>query len=253
MAVEETDDILVVCRNPGSDCALVFPGGGELALNMTIGYPTPEAIASTILNQINTASMPFHPIFEVLEILKALLDCVESVKDGVTQANPITVLVGLAECLPNLIEKLMGVVKLLPVYSLGATLRGMVCAILQAVDAVASMVEAVKRSSIKLEPMGIAVAKLNDVELERVYHTTAGRICKQYKYAGTLLGQLSLIFDIVVQFGSLAGVEIPAPDFSVMSGPVVNLNSDALDEISSTLNALRSALQQVYTVLEKLP
>lgn len=239
----------VTCSYPETPCVLILPGGGELALNLVLDYPTPMGIATQIMASINTATAPMNALFRILEALNAALQCAVGVKDGVTHANPIEVLVSLGECLPNLIDKLSKLIPLVPPISTIAMLRGIVCSILQVLSAIESMIDTIRRSALRIEPMKNAIPILKDDRLVAIYNDGLWRICRVYRHTANLLGTLAVIWETVMLCGQLANVKIPAIDFGFMWGPTVDLRIEALDEAYNKVAKARQLVEAIYRVL----
>src|SRR5690606_13640946 len=60
--------------------------------------------------QLNSVLAPMTPFFNMLDVVKALVDCVQAIPDCLVPPDPTP----LAQCLPTLLEKLQKLLEMLP-------------------------------------------------------------------------------------------------------------------------------------------
>lgn len=95
-----------------------FPGGAEICFNFgRIPSDDGEAIRA-LLAQVNTALAPLAPIFNIVDAIVAVFECVSAVPDAIVELDPVA----LFECAPNMAEKVAKLATLVPQVALPAML-----------------------------------------------------------------------------------------------------------------------------------
>lgn len=112
------DDLRVFCIDIDSssgDWCISFPGGAELCLQLPDAIPpNPDKIARQLFAQLNTALAPMTPIFNIIDAVQAIFDCLKAV----ATLDPQEII----SCLPGLAEKVSALLSILPQYSIPAML-----------------------------------------------------------------------------------------------------------------------------------
>lgn len=93
------------------DLPIHFPGGAQLVPHLEGLPPSLFAMAQHMLGQANAALAPLNPIFDVIETIVALKDCITAIKDAL---GPPPDPSKMAECLPDLAAKVEVLLALLP-------------------------------------------------------------------------------------------------------------------------------------------
>lgn len=92
-----------------------YPVGQELCVSLpSINIPDPSELVAQFFAQINTALAPLGPIFNIIDAVVALFECVKAIPKAITELNPVP----LIECIPTLAEAINKLIGLIPVLSL---------------------------------------------------------------------------------------------------------------------------------------
>ena len=109
------DDLRALCIDVDSssgDWCVAFPGG-ELCMTLPDAVPpNADKIAKQMFAQLNTALTPLNPIFNIIDAVQAVFNCLEAF----ATLDPQEIL----DCLPGLAEKVNALLALLPQYSIPA-------------------------------------------------------------------------------------------------------------------------------------
>lgn len=103
---------------PNGKC-ITLPGGMEICAN--IPSTTPLSLydyAQGLLGQLNTALGPLQPVFNILDAVIAIFDCIKAI----STLDPSKIV----ECIPDLAAKIMELLKLIPQLSLPIMIRDFV-------------------------------------------------------------------------------------------------------------------------------
>lgn len=94
-----------------------FPGGAEICFTLpNIPGSDGEALRG-LLAQVNSALAPLAPIFNIIDAIIAVFNCVSAVPDAIANLDPIA----LFECVPDMAEKIAALAQLIPQLSIPAT------------------------------------------------------------------------------------------------------------------------------------
>ncbi len=206
-------------------CVALFPGGATLE-------------APDLLELMQPALAPLMPLFDVLEAVVAIKNCIEAIPDAITQVSPQPIL----DCLPTLAQRVAKLLRLLPQVSLPVL-------IVQIIDCIAGRLREVRaflvRLKLQAERLAAVVeraAELDDPNLSGIAACGSERLgvilsneMKGLVVVGRLLGLLVTLF-------SLIGVDVDVPDLSALTGAPLDTAIEPLDAILAQLDTLRAAV-----------
>ena len=105
----------ISCIVPPVPGCLNLPGGASLCVSLpSLTIPTASEYARQLFAQVNSALTPLLPAFAIMDVVKALGDCVQAIPDAIVKLDPV----GLIECAPALIERLAKVASMFPPLSI---------------------------------------------------------------------------------------------------------------------------------------
>ena len=176
---------------------------------------------------IQPALTPLVPIFNVVDTVVALFNCMKAVMT----LNPKTI----AECIPDLAEKIGKLLKLIPQLSLPLMIIGLIDLV---IDVLSQTRDELVHLQGRMEQMTRMVARgmeLDDQGLLRIAACHEENIKREARNIGKNLASLGRLFGIINLFlGMIGGPQIP--DLSSLSGK-------PLDEVIEPLDALIDALK----------
>jgi hypothetical protein len=104
----------VVTVTPRSIC-LRYPVGQELCVSIpSVTIPDPSELLAQIFAQINAALAPLQPIFNIIDAVVAVFECVKAIPQAITELNPVP----LIQCIPGLAEAINKLIAMIPLLSL---------------------------------------------------------------------------------------------------------------------------------------
>ena len=124
---------LVACdvAYPPRACCIPLPGG----LEVCVLYPSIEATELEVLvqlfAQVNAALAPFAPLFNVLDVILAIVECIKALPKSILPPNPVPIV----QCLVKLIEVVLNLLKLIPPFSLLFTVAALLDCLLLLISA----------------------------------------------------------------------------------------------------------------------
>lgn len=118
-------DLSVLCigldTGPGQLC-ITMPGGAQICAYYGLETGDYGDITRGLLAQLNTALAPLTPFFQTVDVIKQTIDCLMAIPDCITSLNPQP----LAQCIPDLVEKLQKLLALIPQLSVPVMVRDII-------------------------------------------------------------------------------------------------------------------------------
>jgi len=106
---------------------ITFPGGATLSQVLAAGSEIPDPIDSVtnLLAQANAGLAPRVPVFNIIDAVIAVFNCIKAIPDSLGPPPDPT---KLAECIPDLAEKVDALLKLIPQLSVPLLVVGIIVA-----------------------------------------------------------------------------------------------------------------------------
>ena len=234
MSLPEIDELCRVIDSFPDDLCIVFPGGAELCAQLDSLPPSLYQSAIGMLGQANAALAPLQPIFSIIEAIVALVECVQAIPDAL---GPPPDPSGLIDCVPNLVEKLQALLKLLPQLSLPIMIKGFIDTIAAALGGAIGELEAILAM---LERITTAKSIPNPALLAAID-------CEEQSVAVELdnlrrsFGAVNSIIELINALGSAIGLpEIPT------IGAIG-------DELEPVIDALRDIVDLLGDISDAIP
>lgn len=105
---------LEVVATPRELCVR-FPVGNEVCVSLPqVNNADPSELLQALFGAVNSALTPLNPIFNIIDAVIAVFDCIKAIPKAITQLNPVPLL----ECIPNLADAIGKLLQLIPQLSL---------------------------------------------------------------------------------------------------------------------------------------
>jgi hypothetical protein len=220
------------------DLCVTFPGGAEMCVQLpSVSIPDPSELSKQLMAQANAALAPLVPIFNIIDVVMALFNCVKAIPDAL---GPPPDPSKLAKCMPELAQKAAKLLKLVPQLSVPLMVVGLIDVLLAFLEGMRNQLKAVVDAQVKIAQAATRAAELGNVQLTTIVDCANANIEAQMKNLGESAAPVNRLIAIINMFMQLAGLP-PLPDLS-------NLGSDAqqalsgLDAVVNTLKQARSAI-----------
>jgi hypothetical protein len=220
---------------------IVFPGGAALSQVLAAGSEIPSGLdaATNLLAQASPAMAPLMPIFNIIDAVLALVECVQAVPDALgpppDPAKMIEALSGLAEKLPKLLD-------LLPQVATPRMVIGMLDTLIDFLEGLRDQIEAIL---LQAERTRAARAKAEDLGDENLLHIAGCAEAQgqaQFQAMADALAPMNTLGSGLSLFLGLLGLpEVPALD------GLINIeNPEAgfvrIDDLVNLLRSIRDAV-----------
>jgi hypothetical protein len=218
--------------------SITFPGGAELSVQLpTVSIPDPTELSKQLMAQANAALMPLVPIFNIMDVVLALFQCVKAIPDSLGPPPDPT---KLAECIPDLAAKANKLLKLIPQLSIPLMIVGLIDVLIAFLEGIRGQLKAIIDAQVRIAQAAARAAELGNAKLQLVVDCANANIDAQMKSIGEGAAPVNRLIGVINLFMEFAGLP-KLPDLA-------NLGTDAqaalepLDLIVDQLKTARSAI-----------
>jgi hypothetical protein len=210
----------------GDPFAVTLPGGIEIE-----DY--------NIMKAIQPALAPLMPLFEIIDVVVALYNCLKAIPDCFGPPPDPTALVN---CLPDLAKKLMKLLSLIPMLSLPITVAHLIDLVIAGLREVKEKLQFLQDQLGQIERSIQHGRNLNDAGLTAILACAQGNVNQEAQNLGKSLASLGKLLAIIGIFmNMIGGPQVP---------DLAHLNGAPLAEIIAPLDDL---VQVLMTVREAIP
>lgn len=204
---------------------LTLPGGVEI-----------EHI--NLLDLIQPALAPLVPLFNIVDTIVALFNCIKAIPDTLGPPPDPT---ALAECVPELAEKVSQLLKLIPMLSLPLMIVGLIDLV---INTLAQARDVLVHLQIQMEQILNAIDRatdLDDAGLMAIIQCAQANVAQEAANVGKMLASLGKLIGLINLFmGMIGGPKIP--DLSDLAGQPLDDVIEPLDAIIEVLTTARDAV-----------
>lgn len=119
MPLPDLRDVCLDVDVVSGEVCITMPGGSEICATLPdLVPPTQDKFIRQLFGQVNSALAPLQPVFNVIDTVVAIFECIKAI----STLNPEKIV----NCIPNLAEKVDGLLKLIPQLSLVALVGGLI-------------------------------------------------------------------------------------------------------------------------------
>lgn len=212
-----------------------FPGGATL-ISQTGLPPSLLENARSMLGQVNTAIAPLNPIFDIIEAIVAIQNCIKAIPDAL---GPPPDPSKLGRCIPDLVKRIEALIGLLPPASVLLMIGEMLDTVIAMLRGTINELRAVLRLIDKVtraETLGARIPALLTVANCGRESAAAGM-----SNIGRALGALNPVLGVLNGLLGLAGLEpVPIMQGGVPGNPEALI--DHLDAFATVLADFRSTI-----------
>lgn len=196
------------------------------------GGVTMESI--NLMEQIQPALTPLVPLFNIIDTVVAIFNCVKAIPDTLGPPPDPTVL---AACIPELAEKVNALLKLIPQLSLPYTIIGIIDLVLDTLRQARSQLLQLQAQIQQITGAIDRATELEDAGLMAITSCAEANVAQEAANVGKSLASIGKLIGILNLFLGMIGAP-EVPDLS-------NLADVPLDEAIEPLDAIVEQLQAV--------
>jgi hypothetical protein len=204
---------------------LTLPGGIEI-----------ERI--NLMEVIQPALTPLVPIFDIIDTLVAIVNCVKAIPDALGPPPDPTVF---AACLPDLAEKLDKLLRLLPQLCLPLLLVRLIDLLIDALRQARSLLVHLQQQMVQILNTIDRAANLDDAGLMAIAQCAQANVAQEAANVGKALASLGRLIGLINLFmGMVGGPEVP--DLSDLAGRPLDEVVPLIDVLVEQLETARAAV-----------
>jgi hypothetical protein len=250
MAIELLPDLQSKCialtTGLGEVC-IELPGGVKLCASASVEFGDPNAIIREILAQANTALAPLTPFFNMIDVFKAVMDCITAIPDSILTLNPQPIV----ECITNLTKAVDKLLALIPALSIPILAKSLLDAIILGLQGIRSKLLTMIRQMEKILASATRAAETGNFQLQLVVDCANGNMDAQLENMNASMAPLNRLIGILNVLLELAGLPcVPAlGTFAEVSEAILA----PLDAAIELLEQIKAAIPSLDLVLPALP
>jgi hypothetical protein len=236
MPLPDLSEVCIDLKVTPQELCITFPGGAEMCVQIP-GVPDPTDVSKQLLAQANAALAPLVPVFNIIDAILALFKCVKAIPDSLGPPPDPT---KLAECIPDLAEKIDKLLKLIPQLSIPVLIAGLIDVLLFYLEGLRGQLQAIIAAQVRIAAAATRAAELGNVQLRTVVDCATGAMDAYLQNLNESMKPLNRLVGLLNLFLQLAGLP-PIPDLA-------NLGDDAeaalapLDAVIDSLKTVRAGL-----------
>jgi hypothetical protein len=209
----------------GDPFALTLPGGLEIQ-----DYNLMKAIQPLLA--------PLIPLFNIIDAVVALFNCLKAIPDCFGPPPDPTALV---HCLPDLAEKIMKLLSLIPILSLPITVAHLVDLVIAALREVKEMLQNLEGQMKQIERSIEHGRNLNDAGLTAILSCAQANVQQEATNTGKQLASLGKLLTLIGIFMEMIGGP-KVPDLAHMNGLPLSEVLAPIDDLVTVLMTIRAAI-----------
>lgn len=191
-----------------------------------------------LMEIIQPALTPLVPIFDIIDTIVALFNCVKAIPDSLGPPPDPT---ALAACLPDLAEKVSKLLKLIPQLSLPLLIVRLIDLVIDTLRQARSELMHLQQQVQQILGVIDRATNLDDAGLMAIAQCAQANVAQEAANVGKSLAALGKLIGLINLFmGMVGGPEIP--DLSNLAGRPLDDVIPPIDAIIEALQTARSAV-----------
>lgn len=191
-----------------------------------------------LMEVIQPALTPLVPLFNIVDTVVAIFNCVKAIPDSLGPPPDPT---ALAACLPDLAEKVSQLLRLIPQLSLPLTIVGIIDLVINTLEEAKSALVHLQRQMERILEVVDRAKALDDAGLMAIAVCAEANVAQEAANVGKQLASLGKLIGLLNLFlGMIGGPKIP--DLSNLSGQPLDKVIEPIDAIIKVLKTVRSAV-----------
>ena len=218
-----------------SPLCVTFPGGAQFCAQ-TPNPPTPLNLSISMLAQISVALAPLQPVFLIIDVIVAIVDCVKAVEGCLGPPPNPTKLIA---CFPKLAASIAALLQLLPPLSVPLLIVGILETVLAFLKGLRAELVAIIAFLVKLLAVNLRIQVTGSLQLQ------VAADCASDNLSGYLSG-LQLALEPLTCLLALINAL-----FELIGLPALNI-SLSLGVDPSALEALLTPIDDIILIIEAI-
>ena len=191
-----------------------------------------------LMQAIQPALTPLMPLFDIIDTVVAVFNCVKAIPDSLGPPPDPT---ALAACIPELAENVAKLLRLIPQLSLPYTIIGIIDLVIDTLRQARSQLMNLQQQMQQILGAIDRATELEDAGLMAITSCAQANVAQEAANVGKALASLGKLIGILNIFlGIVGGPEVP--DLSNLAGRPLDDVIPPIDAIIKSLQTVRSAV-----------
>lgn len=220
-------------------CA-VLPGGGKICVNLPeVNLPDPMEIAMAFIAQINTALAPLMPVFVLLDVVMALVECILALPKSILPPNPQPIIA----CIEKLVVTLAALFNLVPLLSIPSTIKALIGAFIAFFQGLRAQIEAIILKRVQINADLASGQSLGIQSMIDAANCNLNFLNAHMANLNEAMAPVIALIKLVNHFLCILGLT-PIPTFAS-----IGADTSAAEVILEPIDATIAFLQTVYALI----
>ncbi len=206
-----------------------MPGGAELSVMTADVTPSRIRVAKNLLTQANGALAPLTPVFNIIDAVLSLKDCVEAIPKAITSLSPTPI----TDCIEDLVKKTAKLANLIPQLSTPIMIIDAINALISSLRGVIDQLEAILIQEIKIAAAALKANEPGNEALEPIIECGRDLVAVQKSGISDGLGPLNALIGVLNVFLELIGFD-PLPNLADLPADT----QESIDELDAAVKVL---------------
>lgn len=221
-----------------------FPVGNEVCVSLPqSANADPSELLQQMFGMINSALAPLNPIFNIIDAVIAVFECIKAIPKAITQLNPKPLL----DCLPTLAEAIGKLIQLIPQLSMPILIVDIIDVIILFLQEAANSLGRLSSRQLSLSAANVKAAEPGNVGLRLAmdcinnnFDADVANLNAQMAPLNRLLGIIDFILELtgLKSLLSAAGVTV-VPCLGSLN---LKTGANVIQKLVDLLSAIRSAI-----------
>ena len=191
-----------------------------------------------LMEVIQPALTPLVPLFNIVDTIVALFNCIKAIPDTLGPPPDPT---AIAECMPELAEKVNKLLQLIPMLSLPLMIVGLIDLVINTLSQARDVLVHLQTQMEQILNAIDRATDLDDAGLMAIIQCAQANVAQEAANVGKMLASLGKLIGLINLFmGMIGGPEIP--DLSNLAGQPLDKVIEPLDAIVEALQTVRDAV-----------
>lgn len=191
-----------------------------------------------LMEAIQPALTPLMPIFDIIDTVVAVFNCVKAIPDSLGPPPDPT---ALAACIPELAEKVAKLLRLIPQLSLPYTIIGIIDLVIDTLRQARSQLVHLQQQMQQILGAIDRATELEDAGLMAITSCAQANVAQEAANVGKALASLGKLIGLLNIFLGMVGAP-EVPDLSNLAGTPLDEAIPPIDAIIETLQSARTAV-----------
>jgi hypothetical protein len=191
-----------------------------------------------LLEVIQPALAPLMPLFNIVDTIVALFNCIKAIPDALGPPPDPTVL---AACVPELAKKISELLRLLPQLSLPYLIRDVIELVIDTLRKVRGELDHLQRQMRQILEAVDRATELGDAGLMAITMCAQANVAQEAANVGKMLASLGKLIGLLNLFLGMLGLP-EVPDLSNIAGQPLDEVIEPIDELIHAFETARNAV-----------